>query len=289
MPTSTTSDNPVEVFNQLSQVVDIKNLNCKLYDVNGNVCADNIGIEITSRAAALSFSLDGTKVTDIYLLTLDFVFDPSFIESSREALQYTISIFGLDALPALGSNQSSPFENPPQIVQPCEKLEILKTSPPTTEGSTTFSSEISETYRGNIGFVGTSPTGVSAAVSLSNTKSFTVADVTLVNQSVVSSKPNKAIFEFNIASGAAVGKSTFQPTVQVLFCNADEVGLDKERTGGSAQSYKQPTALFAIQIDVKTYDTKLDSLARGISTMYTSGACTRYIGARMPKLPKMDN
>jgi hypothetical protein len=106
-----------------------------------------------------------------------------------------------------------------------KKMALISISPDTTIGAASYTASLSETFSGNIGVMGDQLTAnVGESVTVSHAKTVQIADVSVLNNSLV--KVNDANFTFrfennnidvNEGMATAVSRSLFQPTIATVW------------------------------------------------------------------------
>ncbi|WBB80426.1 hypothetical protein O7606_03320 [Micromonospora sp. WMMD882] len=111
---------------------------------------------------------------------------------------------------------------------PYERASMVSNSPENSQGVTTYTSSMSASLDGNVGMFGDQPTaGVSGGVSFGTSKSFAMADVTIVNDSNYENDVNasrwtfefkrpdidQGVFSSELSPPAALAHATFEPVL----------------------------------------------------------------------------
>lgn len=110
----------------------------------------------------------------------------------------------------------SPIKNDKGLV------ELLKSSPETTQGQTSVSSSINTSYSAHAGFFGNTLTGgVSGSQSFGHTQSFSTQDV----ETIYNRQGNEASWTFRLEPHSNLSHSTFQPFLQALW-KSDELYVE---------------------------------------------------------------
>lgn len=159
----------------------------------------------------------------------------------RFVSSYRISVSSLDAATA-----SRKCNFPAALIDPePAKFTFIKTSPDTTIGATQVTTSISHTFSGNVGFFGMVFQGdISNSITLSKSKTYSIPDVRVYNQSSV----NSAKFLFEIADNAPISKTTFQPSIQFVCVKPDNKAFEAQRSPKPADALTAPVVAFNINI-----------------------------------------
>jgi hypothetical protein len=98
-------------------------------------------------------------------------------------------------------------------------VELIDTSPSTTVGSSSYTTSISTTVGGSLGFFGDQPTAtVSASVSFNNSTTRQISDLTIQNVSMGDmTPPLNATWRFEVADGSPMAESNCPINVEMLY------------------------------------------------------------------------
>jgi hypothetical protein len=112
-------------------------------------------------------------------------------------------------------------------------VELIETSPSTTIDSTSYTTGITTTVGGSVGFMGEIPTGsASASVSMNNSSSRNISDVNVENISM-SSGQDSASWRFIVAPGSLTAQSDCSVNVEILYRTPHGAGLIFDVTFGT--------------------------------------------------------
>lgn len=230
-------------------------------------------------------------VDDYYMISHDFVLTPNFKgvwypdhritagDPKFFVRRYEINVapVGPDQLPASEKIDRKLVDTDP------DKFVVMQSQPPTTQGATQVTTSISQSFSVNAGFFGSVVQGgASEGVTLSNSKSFSIPDMSIVNQSA----GNRSLCKFNIANEAAIGMSAFQPTVQHVFRKVDSLKFPQSaRSADPTKFATAPVVAFRVNVlamlsAVYHEDNEADPLLD-----LQPAIVDQYVYARLPPLP----
>ncbi|MBI2772123.1 MAG: hypothetical protein HYX47_21065 [Burkholderiales bacterium] len=241
---------PIAKWNNLPNLLDTWILDKVPYD-NGGPSDAALGVTVTTTAFTVSMpdAEDENTVYDYYWLGHDITVRqpsaqsilsiPGYVNYGLTSVIATVSQVSeipLGCIAASGpanSGSSSPLR-PGGRLQPAAGVACIGTAPLSTVGSTSFSSSLSQSVSINAGCFGDTPTaGYSQTVTASNSRSYSISDVTLYNNQSSTS----AQYNFIIMPGSNQSITAFSPYVQHIFRIADD--------GQGARSSTRATASYA--------------------------------------------
>jgi hypothetical protein len=119
------------------------------------------------------------------------------------------------------------IEVEPLSPMPLSLIDLIDTSPSTTVGATSYTTGITETVGGSIGFFGDQLTAsVSASVSMNNSSSRSISDLIIENVSMRDMDPPiKASWRFEVAPGTPMAASNCPINVEFLYRTPHGSGL----------------------------------------------------------------
>lgn len=294
---------PENLYNQLANIVDIfpsqeikwdskdypDLINDPIFHLDPFLFTVDVVCTTTALSASLQSIEDHTKIDDYYFLSHDISFTPddAFRSGSytniepdmiRQQVSNYITKYVVTVCPVDASEQiAAQYKISQAVIQgPVSNVLLLDSSPPTTQGQTQITSSIDKQLSGNIGFFGDTPQGgISASVSISNSKSYSIPDITVTNVM----GPNTAHYTFQIQQGSLASQNSFSINLQHIF-TASDLQLSKDKRSTDPNKTDSLVAAFEISI-LATWQVE------GLN-MSLDKTTSHVFLVRMPPLPNMD-
>lgn len=157
--------------------------------------SENLFANVRAIAQELTLSWPGTPVIGMWNYRVSLSAWPMSVQptGSSDIFDYFLvelngqsSLGGMEDRSVVGYQLNIDFYQPPHFDAPPPGLELIASSPDTTNATVSYTASVSTTVGGSVGFMGEAPTAsVSASVTMSNSTTRSVSDLTIVNRSGV--------------------------------------------------------------------------------------------------------